>query len=115
MDTMNKEKLLEVMKALNDAPYKTRMARLIFESLQPSVAYGLAYEFYLKYYYTGTIVEVQPLNSTSRFLFTTVADTYKYIKEMYPKSNQSYIYDCLKGNKPHAYNHTFKYITSDQV
>jgi hypothetical protein len=115
MDTLTKENLLEVLASVNDAPYKVKLAKIIFNSLPAAAAYGLAWEMYLKYYHTGTIIKVTRMTYPGHLYFTTVTDVYKYIKESYPKSNQVYIYDCLKGNKPHAYDHTFEYVTPNDI
>lgn len=115
MDILTKEKLLDVLSALNDAPYKQKLAKVIFASLPQAAAYGLAYECYLKYYYSGTIIKVTPIAYPVPIYFTSMADVYRYIKERYPKSNQSYIYDALRGEKPHVYDHLFQYVTPDQI
>jgi hypothetical protein len=115
MDTLTKENLLNVIKGINDAPYKQKLAKVILQSLPKAAAYGLAWEFYLKYYYEGPIIKVTQISTGISVYFTVMSDVYRYVKERYPKSNQAYIYDCLKGRKDHVYEHVFKYVTPDEI
>lgn len=105
---MTKEKFLALLKTLNgDTNFVVLIIQTLFEDLPPTVAWSLAHNLYLKYYWDGPLYKVISNLNKKEHLFSSYEDCANYLKQLGYDATASKVASAFQRRSTSYCNHTF--------